>query len=59
MNTWMSSQEFGKDKLAAILEYLNRFYGPPSLQELNHAFLLLQNRMDHNQPVEVMLCNTE
>ena len=55
----MARRGFGNDKTPAILKRLKRFYGTPSLQELDQALLRLHKPMDRNQPVEVMLCNTD
>ena len=55
----MARQGFGKDEPPAILERLKIFFGTPILQEYNQALLRLHKPMDRNQPVEVMLRNTE
>ena len=58
-NTGMARRGFGNYETPAILKRFKRLYVTPSLQELDQDLFRLHEPIYCNQPVEVMLCNTE
>ena len=54
-NTGIMGDGFGKLSPFDILQRLRKTYGQANIQEIEAKFLLLNNPMDRNLPVEVMI----